>query len=551
MFNSRVLSLVSKKITIQSHYLILILAAYFSVILNLPFYRETWHVLSQAVGVKTGFLISIPLFIFSALTLIFSLFVWKGTSKFIFSVLLITSSLVAYAGWSYGAVFDYGMIENAAQTNTSEATSYLNLSFIATFLLTGILPTLLLLKVKIIYRVWWKELLTHLGVMLCAVAALGAIASLYYQDYASVGRNNKFLQKYIVPSQYVWSSYRYIKLTYFTKPRAYEQLGLDAKYQPPASVQKPKMMVMVLGETARTMNYAYNGYSRDTNPYTQGESVYSFRHVSTCGTATAVSVPCMFSFMTRAQYDGSVAPIQDNAVDILKRAGFNLHWIDNDGGCKGVCKNIPTLDIDVKQKSPDCDGTYCIDNVMLGELKKQILAANHQNTMITIHLIGSHGPTYFRRYPDSQKKFMPDCARSDIQNCTHDELVNTYDNTIVYTDFILKQVIDMLKDQSANYDTSMLYMSDHGESLGESGLYLHGTPYAIAPKEQTHVPAILWLSPNYIAAEGIDTGCLTKATKDAEISHDFLSHTLLGMNDVKTELHQPKLDFVSACKRVS
>ena len=540
-----------RNLQIRSHTLILLLAAYFAFILNIPFYKETWKVLLHLEQVKNGFIVSIPVFVFSVLTFIFSLFMVKGLSKIIFTVLIITSVLVSYAGWTYGTVFDYGMIQNTMQTSSSEASSYLNSNFVITFLFFACIPIALLLKTRIIYKVWWKEILSHAGLMLCAIAALGAIASMYYQDYASVGRNNKCLQKYIVPYQYVWSSYSYTKDTYFSKPIPYEQKGLDARYVPSATSQKPKLMVMVLGETARTMNYSQNGYSRETNPYTKDENLYSFRHVATCGTATAVSVPCMFSFMNRVDYNGALARKQDNAMDVLQRAGFNVQWIDNDDGCKGVCKNVPTKDINVKIQSPLCDGKFCFDAVMLDDLKKQISQANQRNTIITLHLIGSHGPTYFRRYPDAQKKYMPDCPRSDIQNCTHEELVNSYDNTIVYTDFILKQVIDLLKTQEQQYETSMLYMSDHGESLGESGMYLHGAPYAIAPKEQTHVPALLWLSPEYVAGESIDTNCLSNEAENTEISHDFLAHTLLGMNDVKTSIHQPKLDFISTCKKIS
>ncbi|MDD2843178.1 MAG: phosphoethanolamine--lipid A transferase [Tolumonas sp.] len=536
---------------LKSQYLTLLLASYFTLILNYPFFRESWKVLNSIENVKTGFIISIPLFVLFALNILFSLFTIKYLSKPIFIALVLTSSLVAYAGLTYGTVFDYGMIKNSAQTNMSEASSYLNPSLIICFLLTGIIPAFLIARTKIIYRPLLKEVLTKFAVISLSLLGLLIIAFFYYQDYASVGRNNKFLQKYIVPTQYTWSGYKYVKETYFTTPLVYQQLGLDAKKTVPPTVTKPQMTVMVLGETARAMNYQYNGYSRDTNRFTAPEGLISFRHVSSCGTATAVSVPCMFSFMGRKNYDESRAETQDNVLDVIHRAGLNVQWIDNDSGCKGVCARVPTLNIDIKTKSPLCDGTYCFDEIMLPELKRLLAEAKGKDTLIALHLIGSHGPTYYRRYPASHRIFTPDCERSDIQNCSHDELVNTYDNTIAYTDYMLSQVIALLKANSSEYNTSMLYMSDHGESLGEKGLYLHGTPYALAPEEQTHVPGLLWLSDNYAKEKQIDTDCLRKEAQSKQVSQDYLSHSLLSLTGVATSTYKPELDLISGCRRNS
>lgn len=536
---------------LKSQYLTLLLASYFTLILNYPFFRESWKVLNSIENVKTGFIVSIPLFVLFALNILFSLFTIKYVSKPIFIALILTSSLVAYAGLTYGTVFDYGMIKNSAQTNMSEASSYLNPSLIICFLLTGLIPTFLIARTKIVYRPLLKEVLTKFAVISLSLLGLLIIAFFYYQDYASVGRNNKFLQKYIVPTQYVWSGYKYVKETYFTTPLVYQQLGLDAKKAVPPTVTKPQMTVMVLGETARAMNYQYNGYSRDTNRFTAPEGLISFRHVSSCGTATAVSVPCMFSFMGRKNYDESRAETQDNVLDVIHRAGLNVQWIDNDSGCKGVCARVPTLNIDIKTKSPLCDGTYCFDEIMLPELKRLLAEAKGKDTLIALHLIGSHGPTYYRRYPASHRIFTPDCERSDIQNCSHDELVNTYDNTIAYTDYMLSQVIALLKANSSEYNTSMLYMSDHGESLGEKGLYLHGTPYALAPEEQTHVPGLLWLSDNYAKEKQIDTDCLRKEAQSKQVSQDYLSHSLLSLTGVATSTYKPELDLISGCRRNS
>ncbi len=538
----------SLRFNVKSQYFTLLLASYFTVILNYPFFRESWKVLGKIDQVKAGFIVSIPFFVLFALIILFSLFTIKYISKPLFIFLTVSSSLVFYAGLAYGVVFDYGMIQNSSQTNLSEASSYLNASLVISFILTGVVPAFLITRTNIIYRPLFKEVLSKTALMGLSVLGLLIIASFYYQDYASIGRNNKYLQKYIVPTQYVWSGYKYLKKNYFTTPLVYQQLGLDAKKAVAATVTRPQITVMALGETARAMNYRYNGYSRDTNPFTASDDLISFRQVSSCGTATAVSVPCMFSFMGRSDYDENRAANQDNVLDVIQRGSVNVQWIDNDGGCKGVCGRVPTLNISIKTDSPLCDREYCFDEILLPELEKALAKANGKDTMVVLHLIGSHGPTYYRRYPASHRRFTPDCQRSDIQNCTQEELVNTYDNTIAYTDYMLSRIVSVLKSYSDRYNTSMLYMSDHGESLGENGLYLHGTPYAIAPKEQTHVPALLWLSPSYAKENQIDMTCVRKTAESKQVSQDYLSHSLLGLTKVATSVYKPELDFLGGCR---
>jgi lipid A ethanolaminephosphotransferase len=162
-----------------------------------------------------------------------------------------------------------------------------------------------------------------------------------------------------------------------------------------------------------------------------------------------------------------------------------------------------------------------------------------------IHQLGSHGPAYYLRYPEKFRRFTPDCRTAELGNCSPEEIVNAYDNSILYTDYIVSTVIDMLKAREAKMAGSMIYMSDHGESLGENELYLHGAPYFIAPSQQTHIPFVLWTGKETRA--GIDQPCL-KATAGEPRSHDNLFHTVLGLMNVATEVYDPALDALAACR---
>ncbi|RDU90358.1 phosphoethanolamine transferase [Aeromonas veronii] len=525
----------------------LLLVLFFALVLNWPIFLHFYTVLSALTHVKAGFAISIPLVLIAALNAVFIPFTFRFVLKPFFTVLILTGSIVSYAMLKYGVIFDAGMIQNIVETNSGEAGAYLNGSVALWFLLTGLLPVLVLWSLRIRYPArWYQGLALRAGVLAISLLFIGGVAALYYQDYASVGRNNKSLAKEIVPANYVHGLYKYGRDVLFATPIPYQQLGTDARVV--ARGSKPTLMFLVVGETARSQNYSLNGYGKATNSFTAKEQgVVSFRDVRSCGTATAVSVPCMFSNLTRRGYDDQLASSRDGLLDVLQHAGVSVLWKENDGGCKGVCRNVPTIEILPKSYPALCQGESCYDEVLLEGLYQQI-AGMKGNKLVAFHLMGSHGPTYFRRYPASERVFMPDCPRSDIENCSNEELVNTYDNTIRYTDKVVGLLIDKLKSLESQYDVGLVYLSDHGESLGAMGLYLHGTPYKFAPDDQTRVPLLTWFSPQLQADRQLDMGCLAAEASSQRFSHDNLFHSMLGIMDVQTRVYDNKLDLFKPCR---
>ncbi|WP_323906359.1 phosphoethanolamine transferase [Aeromonas veronii] len=525
----------------------LLLVLFFALVLNWPIFLHFYTVLSALTHVKAGFAISIPLVLIAALNAVFIPFTFRFVLKPFFTVLILTGSIVSYAMLKYGVIFDAGMIQNIVETNSGEAGAYLNGSVALWFLLTGLLPVLVLWSLRIRYPArWYQGLAWRAGALAISLLFIGGVASLYYQDYASVGRNNKSLAKEIVPANYVHGLYKYGRDVLFATPIPYQQLGTDARVV--ARGSKPTLMFLVVGETARSQNYSLNGYGKATNSFTAKEQgVVSFRNVRSCGTATAVSVPCMFSNLTRRGYDDQLASSRDGLLDVLQHAGVSVLWKENDGGCKGVCRNVPTIEILPKSYPALCQGESCYDEVLLEGLDQQI-AGMKGNKLVAFHLMGSHGPTYFRRYPASERVFMPDCPRSDIENCSNEELVNTYDNTIRYTDKVVGLLIDKLKSLESQYDVGLVYLSDHGESLGAMGLYLHGTPYKFAPDDQTRVPLLTWFSLQLQADRQLDMGCLAAEASSQRFSHDNLFHSMLGIMDVQTRVYDNKLDLFKPCR---
>ncbi|ECI2564323.1 phosphoethanolamine transferase EptA, partial [Salmonella enterica] len=303
-------------------------------------------------------------------------------------------------------------------------------------------------------------------------------------------------------------------------------------------------------ETSRGDDFSLGGYPRDTNPRLAKDDVIYFPHTTSCGTATAISVPCMFSDMPRKHYDEELAHHQEGLLDIIQRAGINVLWNDNDGGCKGACDRVPHQNVTELNLPGQCIDGECYDEVLFHGLEDYIDHLKGDG-VIVLHTIGSHGPTYYNRYPPQFKKFTPTCDTNEIQNCSQQQLINTYDNTVLYVDYIVDKAINLLKSHQDKFTTSLVYLSDHGESLGENGVYLHGLPYSIAPDTQKHVPMLIWLSKDYQQRYQVDQACLQKRASTLDYSQDNLFSTMLGLTGVQTTYYQAADDILQPCRRLS
>jgi len=413
--------------------LTLLLSLYFTFVVNLPILLHFYRILAALPAFSIGFAMTIPLVLFLALNVVFTPLSFRAVLKPFFIIVLPVSALASYAMLKYQVVFDRGMIENIVETQQSEAGSYLNLSIVLWLVFTGLLPAVVLFFTHVKYE---KSALRRLGVrllsMILSLLILAAIAGVYYKDYASVGRSNRTLNLEIVPTNYLYSAFQYYNHRYFTPTLPFEKIGDDAKLvQQPG--QKPTLLFLVIGETARAQNQSSNGYGKPTNEFTQKiPDVVYFNHTTSCGTATAVSVPCMFSKMKRVDFDNNRARSSEGVLDIVQKAGVSVSWKDNDEGCKGVCDRVPNVVISTAKDGKLCDGDTCYDMALMNNIDDEINKEG-KNRLIGLHLIGSHGPTYFRRYPPESAVFKPDCPRSDIENCSREQLINTYDNTLRYT----------------------------------------------------------------------------------------------------------------------
>lgn len=537
-----------KRPTLSRLAFIVLFSAYIAVVLNIAFYRQVLAALPLDAPHNLFVFLSMPIVAFSVVNIVVTLasFIWLD--RVVIAIFILVSAAVQFFILNYGIVLDRAMIVNVLNTTPAETVALITPQFLLSLLVFGILMVALAFWVRIKTNPFrWKGVLYRLVSLLASMALICLVALLFYKDYASLFRNNKELVKALNPSNSIAASW-----SYYTHHRFANQplvhIGEDARQKPEMlSGAKKNLTILIVGETSRANNFSLSGYSRPTNPLLAKDDVIWFPNTVSCGTSTAVSVPCMFSNMHRSNYDEALASHQEGLLDILQRAGINVLWHENDGGCKGVCDRVPHQDMTSLLLPNMCIKGECYDDVLFHNLDAYIKQLKG-NGVIVLHTIGSHGPTYYNRYPVQFRKFVPTCDTNQIQTCTQEQLVNSYDNTILYVDYIVDKTIALLKDQQDRFTTSLVYLSDHGESLGENGVYLHGMPYSIAPMEQKKVPMLIWLSTDYQKRYSVDVACLRNMAASRNYSQDNLFSTMLGITGTETQEYLPSDDILAACR---
>ena len=514
---------------------------------NLVLWQHLFEI-TAADGKGIAMRVAFGVMILAAFNIVLTIFAFRPLLKPLLTLLFLVSAGVAYFMSQYGVMIDAGMFRNFAETNATEVRDLLSLKLFAYILLLGVLPCLLLWKVPVNYRRWHRELFSKVIVSVASAAVIGVVALANYQGLSSLFRNHHEIRLMLVPSNYIGASIGYLQEQVVSAQQPFIKIGEDAQRNPDLQLQPRKSLtVLVVGESARAQNFGILGYDRDTTPQLDKEAgLIAFTDVHSCGTETAVSVPCMFSNMGRKDYNASKAKNEEGLLDVLKRAGIDVIWRDNQSGCKGTCDRVTVQDVSKLQDPALCANSECRDEILLQGLQSFIDHLD-KDTVLVLHQMGSHGPDYFKRYPKEYEHFTPVCESNALNNCSRESIVNGYDNTLVYTDHVLASLIDVLRSNQDKVDTAMLYLSDHGESLGEYNLFLHGTPYMLAPEQQKHVAMLAWFSDSYQKAYSVDTHCL-QLSRDKPLSQDNLFHSMLGLLEVRSSVYQPALDMFAGCR---
>lgn len=537
-------SLLSLRPRMRSEWLSILTAVYLLFFMNGTFWGKSSIFLkgdllalfALGIGLLAGFV---------ALMIAFS-------AKYVIKPFLIVVILASVSGaWfmdHFGVIIDGEMIRNAMQTNEAEAGHLITPAFILHMMLFGVLPSLFIAAVDLVHRPLLKKVAVNLMIILSCLTVFGLAGLSNSGTFIFNIRQHRDWFRTLNPVFPMASAAGFLIGESKEQNIVVQPLGTDAKVadHPISGRRKPRVTIVVVGETARAQNFQLGGYSRETNPELSKRDIVYFDKTASCGTATAVSVPCMFSVYGRSDYSHAKGLATEDLMDVLTHAGIKTEWWDNNTGDKHVADRIKKTELFRSNDPRFCDGGECLDQILVDGLDAW-LAKVDGDAVLVLHQLGNHGPAYYLRYPQDFAKFTPDCRSVDFDTCTPETITNAYDNALLYTDHILSEVIDTLGAHGDQLDTAMIYMSDHGESLGENGLYLHGAPYMFAPTQQTHVPFVLWVSPGLRESSGIDMTCLADNAGEPH-SHDNLFHSVLGLMQVKTEVRNPALDIFATCR---
>ncbi|RYY76596.1 MAG: phosphoethanolamine--lipid A transferase [Gammaproteobacteria bacterium] len=513
---------------------------------NASFFKSLCKAIPLENIESAAFLISISLLLLLLNSLLLTIFVFPKIAKPITVIVLISASIAAYFMSAYGIVIHHTMIQNTIETDIKEVRALLNSTLATYIIFLGVIPSVLVIKIRLQFGTLKQQIYSKLKLWGFSLIAITILVAPFSADYASFFRNNKNIREMASPANFIYATISYFFAT--NKSSVVAPIGEDAKLNAQAAKHtKPILFVVVVGETARADHFSINGYHKPTTPLIAQQDIINYHKVFSCGTETAVSVPCMFSNLTRKHYSDKKGKSQESLLDVLKHSGYSVLWRDNNSSCKGTCNRVEYEDL-TNLKIPElCNNRECFDNILLHDIDKKI---DHMagNKVIVLHQKGSHGPDYYNRYPENMEIFKPVCKFNKLQDCSNEEINNAFDNTIRMTDQFLNDTIEWLKTQSNTYNTGLIYLSDHGESLGEKGLYLHGMPYLIAPIEQKHIPFFFWFSTNFELESGINRECL-RTQVNTEHSHDNLFHTVLSLLNVSTSLYKPELDMIIDCRK--
>ncbi|WP_185970729.1 phosphoethanolamine transferase [Pseudoluteimonas lycopersici] len=528
---------------------VLLLAALF---LLLAANSRFWHVvlpLAPAGFAGAGFVLAFAALLLVLVAILLLPLSFKPLFKPWLGFVLFVAAGAAYFMDHYGAVVDRFAVQSVAETNLQEGGEWLSWKMLWTLLGLFALPLAALCWVRIDWQPFRRELWSRVKLALGLALVLALAAGLGGRQVAPTLRNHRELGHLANPVAVLSATLSYAHELHHTVNVVAAPLGRDARRADGmAAGGKPVVFVLVLGESARAASFSLDGYARDTNPELSKLPIDYFGNVHSCGTDTAVSVPCMFSNLGRSDYKESKAAASENVLDILSHAGYRVTWYDNNTGSKGVAKRLDERDEYNGQDPRFCGKAGCFDELLVENLRAE-LGAKTDDRVVVLHTKGSHGPAYYQRYPDAFARFQPACTTNELQRCPREQIINAYDNTILYTDHIVARAIRALRDDD-KVDSALLYISDHGESTGENGLYLHGAPYLIAPESQTHIPMLLWMSDGFRARRGSDAACIA-ARRGAELSQDNLFDSLLGLLGVRTTAYRPALDAFAGCAKAT
>ncbi|MGJ1389914.1 phosphoethanolamine--lipid A transferase EptA [Sphingobacterium spiritivorum] len=456
-----------------THFVLLISLLNF-LFFHYPFFTFVFNNVDYTSFSSIIMIVSLVILMLVANAFVFYLFCFLSHifGKLLLVITFLINAVAVYFINTYSVIMDESMVGNILNTNYSESSSFFSFKLVLYILLLGVLPSVYIIKAKIV-----KETLKRFSItVLAALSFILVVIFLNASNWLWIDKNSKTLGGLAMP----WSYSVNISLFYIHK----SQKNKKEIRLPDATIKDnaKSVVILVIGESARSANFSLYGYKKDTNPLLSKIPDVMHFNANSSATYTTAGVKSILEYK-------DVGDLYEILPNYLDRNNVEVIWRTTNWGEPPVhIKNYQ----DGNFLAKICKGEGCnYDEILITDLKEQILASKKNKILIILHTSTSHGPSYSKKYPVQFEVFKPVCNSVELGKCSQTELINAYDNTIVYTDYILSKIIEDLK-QLKEYNSAMIFVSDHGESLGEKNLYMHGLPMSMAPKEQYEIPFIVW-----------------------------------------------------------
>lgn len=494
---------------------VVIMSSLLFILFHYPFFKFVFNNVDYKSFTGVSIIVSlvIAMLVANAFALFLIFFFSRLIGKILLVLFFIINAVAVYFINTYSVIIDESMIGNVLNTNYSESSSFFSIKLVLYVVFLGILPSIFIIKAKII-TVTVKKFLVSISLTLLFLLTLAfANAS----NWLWIDKNSKTLGGLAMP----WSYAVNIPLFYIHQFKKNEK----EIFLPDATIKdnQKSVVILVIGESARSENFSLYGYPKNTNPLLSKTPNVSHFNATSDATYTTAGVKSIVEHEnTDELYEILPNYLYRNNVDVIWRT---TNWGEPPVHIKNY-QNREAL-------MPNCKGDGCdYDGILLSGLKEQILASKKNKILIVLHTSTSHGPTYSKKYPAQFEIFKPVCNSVELGNCSHTELVNAYDNTIVYTDYLLANVIEDLK-QLQEYKSAMIFVSDHGESLGENNLYMHGLPRSIAPKQQYEIPFIVWTSDN----------SARQMKPNKILTQNYVFHSVLNFLNIQSPVYKEQMNI--------
>ncbi len=446
-------------------------------------------------------------------------------------VLAMTNATALYFMNAYKMEIDISMIGNILNTDTGEASGLWDNAILPYLVFFGVLPSLLIWRTPLHRSRWfWR-----FGAGFAALGVLTGVLFAASHSWLWYDQNATRMGSKILPWSYVVNTGRHYNQKAL---RERTQILLPAATFDAAPVRK-QIVVLVIGESARARNFALYGHDQNTNAFTAGTSLAALPMGQSCATNTIHGTACILT------HEGSAASshtVFEPLPSYLTRSGIETYFRTNNSGPPPLVTSFSQTGKDIAEACADDCPTGTPDAALNWKLGETLAASSAQRIFVTLHPRGSHGPDYSNRYPADFARFTPVCETVKVSECSAQALENAYDNSVLYTDYLLANLIAQLQ-AIPDIDAVMIYVPDHGESLGEGGYYLHGAPVSVAPSEQRDIPFLVWMSAGFMRDRGLTYDSIMPAQGHP---HDWPFHSVMGAFGMRSDIYKPEFDLFRA-----